>query len=163
MIFWYYKYLFSSIYKIPNHSFSWHILESRVIQHLRQKFPFSTTTKRTSRSSNFASSCNILSFKHNQVRPLPLVDLLVDLDRVFTEAAAREIEALQSGDKLGVGLLAEGGQEYPDGLICNLTEAQVQPQQSREHLRKLFANLLINGILCILIDQVHESASLILD
>ena len=25
--------IFSSIYKIPNHSFSWHILKSQVIQH----------------------------------------------------------------------------------------------------------------------------------
>ena len=83
----------------------------------------------------------ILTLENYQVSPSLLVDLLEDLDRVLSEAAAREIEALQSGDKLGVGLLAEGGQEYPDGLICNLTEAQVQPQQSREHLRKLFANL----------------------
>ena len=69
----------------------------------------------------------VLTLENYQVGPALLVDLLEYLQGVLAEAAAGEVEPVQPGDELWVGLFTAGRQEYSDRLVSEGTEAQVQP------------------------------------
>ena len=107
------------------------------------------------------SLSGVLGLEDDQVGPALLVALLEDGHGVLAEAAAGEVEPVQPGDELRVGL-TEGRQEDPGGLVRQVTEAEVQPHQGGEHLGQLLGDGLVDGVLAVLVDQVDEPGLLVL-